>query len=83
MAKYQAKIKITLRKDILDVQGKTVEHALHQIGFEALSGVRMGKYVTLEVEAGNQVEAKKMVEEASEKLIANPIIEDYVVTIEE
>jgi phosphoribosylformylglycinamidine synthase len=83
MKTFKAKIRITLRKDILDVQGKTVEHALHQIRYPMLGNVRIGKYVTLDVDAPNEVEAKKLAEEASEKLIANPIIEDYTVIIEE
>jgi phosphoribosylformylglycinamidine synthase len=83
MTTFKAKIRITLREDILDVQGKTVEHALHQIEFPMLSNVRIGKFVTLDVDAPNEAEAKKLVEQASEKLIANPIIEDYTVIIEE
>ncbi len=80
--KYLAKMTITLRDGILDVQGKTVEHALHSIEFEMIENVRIGKYVVLEVEADSKKEARELVDSACSKLIANPIIEDYVITIE-
>lgn len=81
MKKYKAQIKITLRKGILDVQGKAVEHALHSIDFNMLTDVRIGKYVDLIVEAENEVKAKELVAVASQKLIANPIIEDFDIKI--
>jgi phosphoribosylformylglycinamidine synthase subunit PurS len=83
MKSFKAQIKITLRKGILDVQGKAVEHALHSIEFPMLSGVRIGKYVELDVEAPNAQTAKELVKNASEKLIANPIIEDFDITVTE
>ena len=81
MKKFKAKIKITLRKGILDVQGKAVENALHSIDFNMLTNVRIGKYVELNVKAENNEKAKEIVYSASEKLIANPIIEDFEITI--
>ncbi len=80
--KYSAKINITLRDGILDVQGKTVENALHSIEFKMIENVRIGKYVVLEVEAESEEKAHELVDSACSKLIANPIIEDYVITIE-
>ncbi len=79
---YKAQIKITLREGILDVQGKAVENSLHSIQYEMINKVRIGKYVTLNVEAENEAEATKLTTDACEKLIANPIIEDYHITIE-
>ena len=83
MKKYQAIIDISLRKSILDVQGKAVEHALHAIEFQMISEVRIGKHVELIVEAENTEMARSFVDNASKKLIANPIIEDYIITINE
>ena len=83
MEKYLAKINITLRKGILDVQGKAVENALHSIEFPMISNVRIGKYVELYVEAENKEKAHSIVDEASRKLIANPIIEDFIIEIVE
>jgi len=81
MKKFLAKITITLRKGILDVQGKAVENALHQIGFQQIENVRIGKYVELLTEAENKELAYNSVDEACRKLIANPIIEDYIIEI--
>lgn len=83
MANYNAKIKITLRKGILDVQGKAVENALHAIEFQMISDVRIGRYVELSVNADNKDQALELVSDASKKLIANPIIEDYTIEIVE
>ncbi len=83
MINYSAKIKIMLKKGILDVQGKTVENALNSMEFENIHNVRIGKYVELIVNAPNETEARTMVDQASSKLIANPIIEDYEITLNE
>ena len=83
MKKFHAKINITLRKGILDVQGKTVENALHSIEFQSNTDVRIGKYVELNITADNNQSALELVEDACKKLIANPIIEDFVINIEE
>ncbi len=83
MNKYKANVYITLKKGILDVQGKAVEQALHSIEFQTLNNVRIGKFVELNVEADSKEEARKIVAEASEKLIANPIIEDFEIEIKE
>lgn len=80
---FKASIKITLRKGILDVQGKAVEHALHSIEFPMMNNVRIGKYVTLKVNAPHKDKAMELAKEACEKLIANPIIEDFFIEIEE
>ena len=81
MNSYRATIQITLRKGILDVQGKTVEHALHSIDFPSISNVRIGRFVELNVKAASEQEALDLVHDASRKLIANPIMEDFHVEI--
>lgn len=83
MKKYSAKIYITLREGILDVQGKTVEHALHSISFDTLSDLKIGKLIRLKAEAENIDEARKLIDDACKQLIANPIIEDYQIDLEE
>ena len=83
MKKYKAQIDITLRKGILDVQGKAVENALHSIEFQMITGVRIGKHVELEIDADNETKAKEIVTESCKQLIANPIIEDFVIEITE
>jgi phosphoribosylformylglycinamidine synthase subunit PurS len=81
MKNFKAEVKIKLRQGILDVQGKTVEQALHSIEFSMLSNLRLGKFVEMNVEADNEDIAFKYVEDACKKLIANPIIEDFFIEI--
>lgn len=81
MANYNATINITLRKNILDVQGKTVEHALHSIGYSNCSNVRIGKLVELNIEADSPKQAMELLTDACNRLIANPIIEDFEISI--
>ncbi len=83
MNNYRAVVRITLRKGILDVQGKAVENALHAIDFDTISDVRIGRYVELNVKALDTEAAKVLVADACKKLIANPIIEDFDIQIEE
>ncbi len=83
MKKFAAKVNITLRQGILDVQGKTVEHALHSLEYNSLTNVRIGKLVELTVEAETEEKALELVDNACKQLIANPIIEDHFVKLEE
>ncbi len=83
MKQYQVSIQITLKKGILDVQGKAVENALHAIEFPMLNNLRIGKFVEMTVEAENNEKAKALVIDACNKLVANPIIEDFKITLTE
>ena len=83
MKKFKAEIKITLREGILDVQGKTVERALQSMHLEMLGHLRIGKFVSLEVEAESAEKAKELTDTACRQLIANPIMEDFVIDIKE
>jgi phosphoribosylformylglycinamidine synthase subunit PurS len=81
--KYQAEIEIMPRKGLLDPQGKAVSLSMKNIGLNAISNARIGKFVTLEIEANTADEAKAMADEASTKLLANLIMESYEITIKE
>jgi phosphoribosylformylglycinamidine synthase len=83
MNSYTAKITITLRASILDVQGKTVEHALHSLHMPQLSNVRIGKYVEMQVQAPDADTARDVATMACRKLIANPVMEDFSIEISE
>lgn len=83
MKNFQANIKIKLKNGILDVQGKTIEQALHTMDFIMMSNLHIGKYITMNVEAQNDGQAKAYVQDACNKLITNPIIEDYDIEIVE
>jgi len=68
---------VTLKKDVLDPQGKVVENTLKNMGLNSLKSVRQGKYFEIEVEEKNEEVANKEVIQMCEKLLANLIIEDY------
>jgi len=76
---FKATVKVTLKKTVLDPQGKTVGHALKSLGFSSVEDVRMGKLVELTLDSGDESQIKEM----CEKLLTNPIIEEYAYTIEE
>ncbi|MCC7259937.1 MAG: phosphoribosylformylglycinamidine synthase subunit PurS [Alphaproteobacteria bacterium] len=73
----KAKIHITLKKGVLDPQGKAIEHALGNLGFNGVSGVRQGKFIELDVSEKDKAKANTQVKDMCEKLLANQVIEDY------
>lgn len=78
---YKAKVTITLRKSILDPQGKATHHALQNLGLASINQVRIGKVVELNINADNQEKALEVAKSASEQLLANPVMEDYDIQI--
>lgn len=80
---YISKINISLRKTILDPQGKAIEHSLKSLGFEPIVDTRIGKYIELKINAGSKQEAEKISEEACKKLLANPVMEDFTFEVTE
>jgi len=74
---YNVQIKVMPLKDLLDPQGKAVLGGLHNLGLSGLQEVRIGKHITLQIEADNEEAAKQMAEEASKKLLANPVMEFF------
>lgn len=70
----KAIVKVTLRKGILDPQGKAIGNALHSLGFAEVSDVRQGKFIEIEVPEGTSVDRLK---EMCQKLLANPVTEDF------
>jgi phosphoribosylformylglycinamidine synthase len=80
---YSAVINIMPLKELLDPQGKAVEHGLKNMSFTGFSTVRIGKLITMQVEAASETEAKEKVELACKKLLANPVMESYQYTISE
>ena len=68
---------ITLKKDVLDPQGKVVENTLVNMGMNNLKSIRQGKYFQIEVDEEDQTTAEKKVDEMCKKLLVNSIIEDY------
>ena len=68
---------ITLKKNGLDPQGKIIQQTLDGMGFNNISEVRQGKFFEIEIDERDQKKAKEKVEDLSEKLLANRVIEDY------
>ena len=76
----QVKVIVTLKPSLLDAQGRVVCDALHSLGFGGVSEVRIGKYMELEISVPKGSEAgalDKQVKEMCDKLLANPVIENY------
>jgi phosphoribosylformylglycinamidine synthase PurS subunit len=78
----RVKIFISFKEGVLDPQGKAVERSLHSLGYEEVRDVRMGKYLEIELEASSREAAEARVREMCDKLLANPVIEDYRFEIE-
>ena len=78
--KLKFSVTVTLKKDVLDPQGKVVQNTLQNLGMDNLKSVRQGKYFELEINDNDQVQAEKKVDDMCKKLLANLIIEDYKVT---
>ena len=79
---YTVQVKVMPLKELLDPQGKAVLGGLSNLGLKSVSDVRVGKNVTLQVEAGSPDEARAIAEEASKKLLANPVMEYFEVVVE-
>ena len=72
---------VTLKKDVLDPQGKVVSQTLKNMGYENVSDVRQGKYFEIELNETNKEKAKKTIEEICKKLLSNTIIENYTIDL--
>ena len=79
--KYTAEIDVMPLKALLDPQGRAVTGVLKNMGLAELANVRVGKHITLEVDAATEDNAKEKVEEACKKLLANPIMESFHFTV--
>jgi phosphoribosylformylglycinamidine synthase PurS subunit len=71
----QVKVYVTLKPSLLDAQGKVVQGALQQLGYDGVDQVRIGKYIEMTVPNG--AERDTQIKEMCDKLLANPVIEDY------
>ncbi|MGF1480827.1 MAG: phosphoribosylformylglycinamidine synthase subunit PurS [Cyanophyceae cyanobacterium] len=77
MPQFQASIYVTLRPSVLDPAGTAVESGLKQLGYESVAGVRIGKYIELALAASDEAEAQRQLEQMCDRLLANPVIENY------
>jgi len=82
MPVFRALVRVTLRPSILDPQGKAIRHALHNLGYDQVQDVRAGKLIELMIEASDPQEADRLAREAADRLLANPVMEDFSIQIE-
>ena len=81
--KFIAEINVMPLKALLDPQGKAVSNSMKNIWFQEIENVRIGKHITLEIESNSKEKAMEKVNEACNKILANPIMEGYEYTIKE
>ncbi len=72
-------VKVTLKKDVLDPQGKVIQQTLKNMGFDNLNTLRQGKYFEIEINQKDENKGKGLIDNMCEKLLVNLIIEDYEV----
>jgi phosphoribosylformylglycinamidine synthase subunit PurS len=80
---FHSKVFVTLKKSILDPQGKAVEQGIHSLGFMSVGNVRIGKYIEMDVDVDSREEADRITREISDKLLANLVMEGYSFTVED
>ena len=78
---FSVQVKVMPLKELLDPQGKAVMGGLQNLGLNAVNDVRIGKNITLQIEADSAQQAKQFAEEASRKLLANPVMEYFEVSV--
>ena len=78
----RARVYVTLKTSVFDPQGTTVADALHTLGYANVKDVRQGKYFELDIDAASPEEARRVAEEAADKLLANPVIESFRVEVD-
>ncbi len=78
---FSVQVKVMPLKDLLDPQGKAVMGGLGNLGLTGITDVRIGKHITLQIEAANEDDAKKIAEDATKKLLANPVMEYFEIEV--
>ena len=79
----RVKIIVSLKNGVLDPQGKAIERSLNTLGYQEVLDVRAGKYLELNIDAPSRAAAELRIREMCDKLLANPVIEDYRFEIQE
>ena len=81
--KFRVHVRVMPRDGLLDPQGQAVEHALSALGFAEAGGVRVGRAIELGISAASREDAEGRVRQMCDKLLANPVTEDYLLEVEE
>lgn len=74
---WQAEIYVTFKRGVLDPQGETIRSGLVALGFQSVAGVRVGKYMVVQLAASDEAAARSAVDEMCRRLLANPVMEEY------
>tara|TARA_B000000609_G_C24144500_1_gene333330 strand:- start:209 stop:448 length:240 start_codon:yes stop_codon:yes gene_type:complete len=77
----KARIKIMLKNGVLDPQGEAIKHALNNIGFESVTGVRQGKVIELDIEGSDKNQVRSQIENMCNKMLANTVIENFEIEL--
>jgi phosphoribosylformylglycinamidine synthase PurS subunit len=80
---YRVTVRVMPRAGLLDPQGQAVEHALSALGFAEAGGVRVGRAIELQVAAPSRADAEARARQMCDRLLANPVTEDYLLQVEE
>ena len=80
---YHARIYVTLRSSVLDPAGTAVQSGIEQMGYTSVEGVRIGKYIEMNLTAKDEAEVKSQLDVICDRLLANPVIENYRFEIEQ
>lgn len=83
MTQYRLEVRVKPRPGLLDPQGKAIHHSLNSLGWDGVVDVRMGKAIYIDLEADSPEAARAAAEEMCRKLLANPVTEDYEVSLEQ
>ncbi len=78
----KARIHVTLKNGVLDPQGKAIEHALGNMGFDGVNEARQGKFIELDLAETDKAKAEAALDEMCRKLLANTVIENYSIELE-
>ena len=81
MNEYQVEVRVTPREGLLDPQGKAIAGALHSLGFDGVERARVGRLIRIGVKAVDEQAARESVEAMCRKLLANPVTEDYDISV--
>jgi phosphoribosylformylglycinamidine synthase subunit PurS len=79
--KYQARIYVTLRPSVLDPAGTAVQSGLAHLGYTDVESVRIGKYIEVNLSAADETQARQQLDEMCDRLLANPVIENYQIEL--
>ena len=79
---YDVLVEVSLREGVADPQGSTIERAVPTLGFDGVSGVRVGKSIRFSIDAADEDSARSQVQELCDRFLTNPVIEDSAISIE-